>query len=153
MIEAICNFVSKHLNKFTISKDGVDYLSRYYLLGKNRSLCNIFLHHFHASDQDMSPEGVSLLHNHPWGRSFGLILTKGYTEERLNEDGSITVKRVKPGHINLISDKDFHRVVLHKGDMWTLFFTGPTPKNANWYFYNPETKEKILWSEVAGAIE
>ena len=58
----------------TITVGGKPYLTRYYLLGKDWSFFNIYLHHFHASDQEEE------MHNHPWAWAFGIVLKGGYKE-------------------------------------------------------------------------
>lgn len=142
------------LPSFTISKDGIKYLTRYYLFLKDRVFGNIFIHHFHRSDMDLGKDNLGLLHNHPFNWSFGLILSGGYIEERLRPDGTIYTKVVKPGHLNFISKKVYHRVDLldeEKG-AWTIFFTG-SRKNNTWEFWDRTTNEFIPWQKVTGAIE
>lgn len=153
MLRKLCGLLTEYLPSFTISKDNIPYLTRYYFFGKDRLWCNIFLHHFQKSDMDMGEGGFGLLHSHPWPFSFGLILVNGYSEERRLEDGSIVTKVVKPGSINFITRKDFHRVDLLKEDAWSLFFTGWRSENQDWYFWDRISKKTIFWREVAGAIE
>lgn len=153
MLLKICNFLSKHLPSTTISKDGVDYLTRYYLLFKDYKFGNIYLHHFHNSDLDLAEDNSYLLHNHPFPWAFGMPLVNGYTEERRNADNSVTKKFVKPFSINFISHKEFHRVELSHGKAWTLFVTGPRTNGLTWGFWNRNTKEYIDWKKIPGAIE
>jgi hypothetical protein len=153
MIKSLCQFAAKHLPSFTIAKDDVKYLTRYYLLCKDRKYFNIFLHHSHSSDLDKGEKELGLLHSHPWRKSFGLILVNGYAEERLQHNGNIIVKLVKPWAINFLSENDFHRVDLIAEDAWSIFFTSSRSENLDWYFYDRVSKKRIFWKEVAGAIE
>lgn len=146
--------IARHLNSFTITKDGLAYLTRYYLFGEDRVFGNIFLHHFHRSDMDLGTDGFGLLHNHPFNWSFGFVLSGGYWEERRRPDGTIIKKKVRPFTFNFLSKKDFHRVDLidETQGAWTLFFTG-SRKNNSWGFWDRITKEFIDWKSVVGAIE
>jgi hypothetical protein len=144
----------------TIPIDGKPYLTRYFLTGKNEKVIgerpNLFLHHFHMSDQGRE------LHNHPYTGT-SLILKSGYIEERVkvlglathldySQHGVTTVmstpaysqleaKVVRAGDINRLGLDDFHRAELLdtvKG-AWTLFYTGPRVKE--WGFLNRRTLE------------
>jgi hypothetical protein len=142
------------LPSFTISKDGIPYLTRYYAFLADREFGNIFIHHFHRSDMDIGVDGQGLLHSHPWsGLSF--VLSGGYREERRNSDGSVSVKIVKPFSFNYISKNDFHRVDLldEKKGAWTIFFTGPRSKKVDWYFWDRFLNKIIPWNEIPGAIK
>src|SRR5271156_960880 len=108
MIERFCQWLAILLPSFTIAKDGLKYLTRYYFFLKDRRFANIFLHHFHRSDMDVGTDGYGLLHNHPWG-GLSFILLGGYKEEKRNADGTISVKIVKPFTFNFISRSTFHR--------------------------------------------
>lgn len=153
MLRTLCEFAAKHLPSFTISKDGVKYLTRHYLLLKDRKWFNAYLHHFHNSDADIGTNGFGLLHNHPVPFAWGFVLINGYIEHRRNADDSISTKLVKPFSINFITHKEFHRVDLIGEDAWTLFFTGPRLDNLTWGFWDRVTKEYIDWKNVVGAIE
>lgn len=120
------------------------YLTRHYLFGADREFGNIYLHHFHASDQGLE------FHSHPFAWSFGLILVGGYIEERLALDGTVTSKIVKPGSINYITNKIFHRVDLIEEDCWTLFFAGP--RTQDWGFKDRETLKFRDWRSNPNAI-
>jgi len=153
MIENICIAISKHLPSFSIAKDGLKYLTRYYIFLKDRLYANIFLHHFHRSDMDIGTNGLGLLHNHPFP-GFSFILFGGYWEERLQTDGSVIRRKVKPFTFNIIRKDVFHRVDLldeNKG-CWSLFFTG-SRKGNTWGFWDRITKEYIPFQKVEGAIE
>lgn len=153
MLRKLCLFASRHLPSFTISKDGLKYLSRFYFFLKDRQYFNIYLHQFHRSDMDIGANGLGLLHNHPVPFAIGIPLINGYWEERRNVDDSITKKFVKPFSLNFLSYKDFHRVDLVGEDAWTIFITGPRIKGLDWYFWDRTTKEVIPWQNIAGAIE
>lgn len=114
--------------------DGSDYLSRLLLprmwlpfVGSFRPM----LHHFHRTDDDRE------LHNHPWARSFSLVLTGSYDEERLYDanEGVVINRRVR--WFNTLTDKDFHRVTRLNGDVFTLFVTGKRVQD--WGFYDVDT--------------
>jgi hypothetical protein len=142
----------------TIPKpDGKPYLTRYYLLLKDRMRGNAFLHHFHSSDMDDADDGeggrVLLLHNHPFKFSVSFVLTGGYIEERRDANGLVYTRTVKPFTFNWISSKDFHRVQLldEKNGAWTLFFTG-SRKNRSWGFWNRATNEYIDYKNYEKAV-
>jgi hypothetical protein len=146
--------IVQKLPSFTIYKDGVPYLTRYHAFLADREFGNIFIHHFHRSDMDMGSDGHGLLHSHPFGWSFSIVLSGGYIEERRQPDDTVLKKIVKPGSLNFLSKKDYHRVDLldeEKG-AWTIFFTG-SRKNNSWEFWDRATKQAIPWNNIAGAIE
>ena len=151
MVRKLCLWLSKRLNHVTINVPdpvtGVKapYLTRYYLFGKDRKWGNIYLHQFHDSDKGRE------LHSHPWLWSFGLILLGGYKEERRMSDDSVEAREVKPGSINYINNKIFHRVDLLEKDSWSLFFAGP--RTSEWGFWNRDTKEYKDWRTNPDAIE
>jgi hypothetical protein len=138
----------------TITKDGLKYLTRYYVFLKDRMFGNICIHHFHRSDMDMGVDGLGLLHCHPFRWAVSLVLSGGYREERRRADGTVYTRVVKPFTLNFISQKDFHRVDLldENNGAWTIFLTG-SRKNNSWGFWDRTTKEFIDWKKVAGAIE
>jgi hypothetical protein len=130
------------------------YLSRYYLIPSQRPTMAdgsepfdpwgntikgaiwpnkswaIYLHHFHRSDVDRE------LHNHPWRWAVSLILVGGYREER-RVGNRVTYRFLRPGMLNILTDKDFHRVDLVEKDAWSLFLTGP--KIQGWGFWDRVT--------------
>jgi hypothetical protein len=144
MIERACKFVAQFLPYITIpAPDKLPYLTRYFIMGKERPGINVFLHHFHQSDLDRSPENDSLLlHNHTWKNSVSLILFGGYSEERrVGKSLAVIRREFKPGSVNHISNKDFHRVDLFGKDGWSLFITSKrATKDARWSFWDRETK-------------
>jgi hypothetical protein len=146
--------VVQKLPSFTISKDDIPYLTRYYAFLADREFGNIFIHHFHRSDMDLGSDGKGLLHNHPFDWSFSIVLSGGYIEERRQPDDAVVKKIVRPGSLNFLSKKDYHRVDLldeEKG-AWTIFFTG-SRKNNDWEFWDRATKQSIPWKNITGAIE
>lgn len=155
MIKELCKIAAKHLPSFTIEPKGIKYLTRYYLLLKDRDLFNIYLHQFHRSDQDVGVKGFGLLHNHPFEWSFSIILFGSYAEERRLNNGNIIVRLFKPGDINFISREDFHRIDLINGEVWTLFFTGPRISNVEslWGFWDRVTKEYRDYKLFPDAID
>jgi hypothetical protein len=151
---SLVKWIAKWLPSFTITKDGVKYLTRYYVFLKDRVFGNIFIHHFHRSDMDMGTNGYGLLHSHPFRFSVSFIISGGYREERRASDGTVYSRLVKPFTFNFISKKDFHRVDLldEKEGAWSIFFTG-SRKNNTWGFWDRVTKEFIPFEKVDGAIE
>jgi hypothetical protein len=150
MIRRFCIWLSKFLPHITIRvPDPVtgelgNYLTRYYLFGKDYEWGNIFLHHFHDSDKGDE------LHNHPWSWSLGLILTGGYSEERRTPDGYVYRRDYEAGCLNLISDRDFHRVDLLEKDAWTLFLAGR--RTQEWGFWDRHTRSFRDWKTNPNAI-
>jgi hypothetical protein len=110
---------------------GEPYLERYHLL-RLPGGGGVYLHRFLASDPDRG------LHDHPWERAVGMVLSGGYREQRFGsgEGGEQVVERLlRPGRINLIRGSDFHRIVLPaEREAWTLF--GHTRKYKDWGFVN-----------------
>jgi len=108
---------------------GEPYLERYHLL-RLPGGGGLYLHRFLASDPDRG------LHDHPWDRAFGMVLSGGYRELRFagHDDGEQVVAReLRPGAINRIRGEDFHRIVLPaEREAWTLF--GHTRKYKDWGF-------------------
>ena len=156
MLRTFCEWLAKRLPSITIpTPEGNPYLTRYYLFGADRAFGNIFLHHFHSSDMDVAPSGEYYLHNHPWPWSFSIILVNGYREwRRVDKDSAnLDLKKYGPGSINILTDKDFHRVELTHDDAWSFFFTGWRSKKRSWGFWAPFTKEYLDFKNFAKAIE
>ena len=85
MLHRLLSWLESWLPKTTITINGKPYLTRCYLFGKDRAWGNIYLHHFHSSDQGDE------LHNHPWtGLSF--VLAGGYSEEKVHNPWYIDIK-------------------------------------------------------------
>ncbi len=110
---------------------GEPYLERYHLL-RLPGGGGLYLHRFLASDPDRG------LHDHPWGRAFGLVLSGGYRELRFAPHGpgeQIVERHLRPGSVNRIRGDDFHRIVLSSArEAWTVF--GHTTKYKDWGFVN-----------------
>lgn len=146
--------------RITINVAGKPYLTRYYLLWSDRNWGNIYVHHFHSSDQKMK------LHNHPWSWGLSFVLSGGYYEERVRnpnvwtEDEPVIIsdklnvekRDVKPGSFNMIRTSDFHRVDLkdEKRGAWSIFFAGPRSKD--WGFLDRNTSEFKHFSKNPEAI-
>jgi hypothetical protein len=140
-----CAFVGGNVPTETITRAADDrYLSRHYLFRKSwfprleHRLRSWYLHHFWRSDYEDE------VHNHPWGRSYSLILTGGYIEHRY-VGGCVVTRRCLPGSINVIDSTDFHRVELIGRDCWTLFVSGP--KVSGWGFLDVATRSFLPWEE------
>jgi len=161
MLLRLLRWLESKLPKTTITINGKPYLTRCYLFGKDRAWGNIYLHHFHSSDQGDE------LHNHPWAWGLSFVLAGGYVEERASDPvtwemqpykspfgdsyikeigmpGSpvyIEKRDIRPGSFNLITPKIFHRVDLRdeEAGAWSIFFTGGRTKS--WGFLNRHTSE------------
>lgn len=96
----------------------------------------VYLHQFLSSDVD-DP------HNHPFEWSVALVLAGGYVEERLNLDGTTTVRKVLPGMLNFIRSNDFHKVTLIEQDSWSLFIAGP--RMQQWGFWDVAQGIYVPW--------
>ena len=136
MIDAFCWWLTTILyNRVRIIHvQGKPYLLRCYLK-HGGILPGIYLHYFYVGDEERH------LHNHPWKNSWSFILTEGYIEERLVGDlGRVeyvdNIER-KPLSLASISNDTFHRVLLHKGNPWTIFISGK--KTQDWGFYDIDT--------------
>lgn len=101
------------------------YMLRWYLIPRNR-VFNVYGHLFLRSDEAFA------LHDHPWANA-SWLLEGDYTEhleggvQRVAKEGSFSVRW---------SGKIAHRVELHDGPVWTVFFTGPVYRT--WGFLCPE---------------
>lgn len=139
-------WVASKLPKWTIPlDDGNPYLTRHYILLKDRKWFNIFLHYFHVSDE-------LVFHSHPFP-GFSIILSGTYIEFRRYKNNEIKSKVFSFGSLNFIGRKTFHRVDLLSEGVWTLFITGPRSKANDWYFWNSETNETYHYKTRPGAID
>lgn len=132
-----------------VDPSGEPYLTRWYVWpGKPRSADDevtpkapfaIFIHFFHRSDKDRDQ------HNHPWSKSWAVILSGGYIEQR----GDV-FKTFRPGMVNTIRSHDYHRVELlqPKTGSWSLFVAGRNV--GSWGFRDAHTGEHIPWSVYLG---
>ena len=117
------------------------YLVRYYILFKDRNQnipFNIFIHKFMKGDDDE-------LHNHPWGY-FTYILSGGYYERVLYNDGKQINHWRKPGFFQKVDHTHVHTITLNdnsKDSCWTLFI--PFKRKNEWGFFkkNDERYEFI----------
>lgn len=155
---------------YTITTDGKPYLTRVLLsrwLGLRRFVdVGIYLHHFHRDDGDQP------LHNHPWEWAASLVLSGAYVEERLDQVVetvpsystkcgqqcdlpecvvSGTVRQILTDtrlvrFFNRLTKADYHRVRELKGDVWTLFITGP--RVSDWGFL--VDGEHVPWAKYLG---
>jgi len=164
MMRPLLQWVASKLPNPRIIKDRngrSPYLSRWYLVGSPRhpdgewpfdqngapregtfwpnKTFGVYLHRFHRGDDELE------LHNHPWRWAVSLVLAGGYIEERRGPDDKVRIRFVRPGQLNLIRSKDFHRVDLIEKDAWTLFVVGP--KFTGWGFWNRETGKYWPWRQ------
>lgn len=137
-----------------IDRDGEDpYLTRYYLLGgpetegmhgTTSKRFGLYLHHFHKGDD------AEELHNHPWAWACAYILKGGYSEERRAPNGLVYRRWVRPGELNTLTSKDYHRVDLDPDspDCWSLFLAGPRVQT--WGFWDRCTGVFTEWRTFLG---
>lgn len=157
MIRRLLNALVKRLPPPRVIHDGSSpYLERFYLVGDppgtdatgqtlpDQDLAQrgvaLFLHHFLRSDGD------DALHSHPWEWAVSLVLAGGYIEERrVGETHQVVRRRVRPGMLNFLTAKTYHRVELVETDAWTLFLVGP--KVTSWGFWERATGIFYPWRE------
>jgi hypothetical protein len=125
-----------------ISRDGESrYLERYYV-GQLLGL-TVYLHRFVAEDADEE------VHDHPF-RALALCLAGGYEEERAVLCGRTgwqdRRRRMRPGRINFIDLRTFHRIHRTRPETWTLFVHGPRRKG--WGFLKPIFDDDLFVSGV-----
>ena len=115
---------------FRIGDPAQPYMLRWYVLPRNK-LFNIYLHKILRDDDDRA------LHDHPW-MSVSLLLKGKYTEvtDAGRESYSAPAIRLRYSTFS-------HRIELHGGTAWTLFFTGPVIRN--WGFHCP--KGWVRWQD------
>jgi hypothetical protein len=139
LIHTLLTKLSSHLTRRVICReDGEPYLTRFIVWGWKPSdgdrkyPFSIYLHLFHTPDYDPAP------HSHPWDWAVSLILSGGYIEERLEEDGGAFLGVYKAPALNVIKSDTFHVIteLSPKAPTWTLFIVGP--KNATWGFMVPK---------------
>jgi len=93
---------------------GEPYLERYHLF-RLPGGGGAYIHRFLSSDPDRG------LHDHPWERALGIVLSGGYLEQR-KSGADVTERRLGAGSINRLTGDDFHRIVLPgKQQAWTFF--------------------------------
>ena len=119
---------------------GVDYLSRWYLIPKNKWF-NIYLHRFTSSDEDRA------LHDHPWWSVSFLLF--GMLVENYNRGSYIDARLITWGLPMFRSATFAHRIILLSDIAWTLFITGP--KTRSWGFHTEDGW--VPWREFLGEDE
>lgn len=77
----------------------------------------LMLHRIWRADTDR------WLHNHPWATAEFLIVSGGYTEERL-VDGRVVTSVLKPGDVNRLDASTFHRITEIEPNTWTVGLIG-----------------------------
>lgn len=162
MLEWLLKKIVVRLQSRTITgPDGTPYLTRWYLYPRGprtdgieddavtpKSRFAVFIHFFHRSDADRDT------HNHPWEKSWALILKGGYVEERVAAivAGKVlkTTRTFRPGDINVITNKTYHRVDLLYPDQgsWSLFVAGTNV--GDWGFLDEVKKKHVPWREYLG---
>lgn len=150
IIARLIKSFSKLLPSITIKINGKPYLTRYYLLFKDWKWFNIYIHHFHTSDQGLN------LHNHPWRFGLSFIFEGGYREESFGHGSNfITQKLVSAPALNIIRHNIFHRVDLldENQGAWSVFFTGPRiTEPPEWGFLDRNTKVFTYYKNNPEAI-
>lgn len=114
------------LKPFIIGTEADPYLKRWFIVPRNPWF-NIYLHHFHRSDDDRAN------HDHPW-RNMSILLHGSYFEHL--GDGSVVLRDPtwKFWRWPRRNATWQHRVELIDGrKVWTLFITGR--KVRVWGFY------------------
>lgn len=131
---------------------GEPYLERYFLF-RVPGLATFYLHRFVADDPDRG------LHDHPWLRSWAVVLTAGYDEYRLDTmpRGRVThvphqdlvrisKRAVRAGTVSRIRGDTFHRVVLRDDrPAWTLFVHGRRVKGWGFMQFEPISDDTPNW--------
>lgn len=77
----------------------------------------LLVHRIWREDQDRH------MHNHPWRTARFLIVSGGYTEDRI-VDGKIQRTALLPGDVNRLDASTFHRVVDVCPNTWTIGLVG-----------------------------
>lgn len=115
------------------------YMLRWWVIPRNRFF-NIYLHRFLRSDDDRA------LHDHPWVNC-SYLLEGEYTEHTIGAGGVHHEAISLPHSIKFRRSVAAHRVELHNGPCWSLFFTGPVIRE--WGFHCPKgwRSWKIFTSE------
>lgn len=150
MLKRLLFWISGYLPCRLIDVAGKPYLERYSLL-RFENGTRVHLHRFVASDDDR------FVHDHPWRWAVAVILSGGYTEERmdclhLTEGWWVRLRKMFPLRINVIRGGDFHRVTNPKVDTWTLFIHGPKVKP--WGFLSlteVDGKSAVLYTQSQDA--
>ena len=139
-MHALLWWFSGRLRVRVIHIDGQPYLERYALFR-----CRWFTAYIHRF---VTEDAERWLHNHPWQWSCGIPLCGGYLEERLRwldpKHGLvIRLREVCRFQCNLISAKDFHRIVRVRPCTWSLFLH--TRRVKGWGFITAREKALNYW--------
>lgn len=137
LLERVLQVIADELPHISIPRQEDPYLERYRAV--DTRWFSVMLHRFRRSDADQE------LHNHPWSWAVSLVLSGGYSEERMHRSGAVYRRSVWPGRFNLIFSDTFHRVDLFGRDCWTLFVTGP--RTQSWGFLDRDTGKFTPWRE------
>ena len=136
-VERALQRIARRFSSRTITGvDGSPYLTKHTLVDFGKDRGRLYLHEFHRGDEDEEH------HDHPWN-AVSFVLSGGYREERLGEDGKVVVLVRRPGAFNLIRTSTRHRVELIGKKAWTLFATGPVRRS--WGFYDVHTGAYTPW--------
>ena len=113
------------------------YLRRWWLIPRNRFF-NVYLHQFLRSDDDRA------LHDHPWW-NMSWLLRGEYVEVVPHRSDERVEKHLirQAGDMKVRAAGARHRIVLHRGECWTLFITGPRIRE--WGFWCP--KGWVHWKD------
>lgn len=112
---------------FVIGRPEDPYMRRWHLIPRNK-VFGAYLHHFRHSDDDRA------LHDHPWW-NLSVLLEGEYTEHTIGAGGVHHREVLKAGAWKFRFAKAAHRVELHNGECWTLFWRGPVIRE--WGFHCP----------------
>lgn len=145
--DKLVGYGQAHEPDFVIGGREDPYLCRWWLLPRNPAF-NAYLHCFLRSDDDRA------LHDHPWPNA-SVVLRGSYTEHTIAAGGVHRREILRAGDVRVRpSGRIAHRVELHDGPCWTLFFTGP--RYRAWGFHCPD-QGWVHWKQFtapgdAGAI-
>lgn len=132
--EALEKFAERLPMRSLIPRDGLPYLYRNFLEGKDTpdGEPGLFLHKFVSSDDS------SKVHCHPWTWAVSYILAGSYRETRMRRAPNVFKRKTdkvtllppeinsfETGQINFISSDVFHSVEIRSQNVWTLFLHGP----------------------------
>jgi len=121
---------------------GEPYLERYHLF-RLPGGGGAYIHRFLASDPDRG------LHDHPWRKALGLVLSGGYLEQRLSGD-AVVERILGPGRMNRLTGDDFHRIVLPGGSQaWTFFMHTGTIKDWGFLSVSKDGERRFVPHEKA----
>lgn len=154
-INYILFFITGFLRVRFIKPLGRPYIERYKILATKKR--HIYMHRY------LDPDGDRNLHDHPWQRSFGVVLCGAYYEERMRyldagEGPVITVRKIRPWIPNYIGVGCFHKIAAIEPGTWTLFSSGLRVKRWGYfqqegdrtiYYPNPDSDTHRDWTKNA----